>query len=393
MLELLAQTEGLDTVDAVIQDLAETAAQTPPLGWIMLAVGIFAGLAAGRIAQWLLRKAADRLRNRGWLMRGTIFADAASPVSLLLFAMGLAFGLTWVAVSPSTTSFIMRVLALLYIIAGGWFLYNLVDLVDLGLRHYTAKTKSTFDDQIVPLVRKTIRIFLVTVIVLFTAENVFDADITAWLAGLGIAGLAVSLAAQDSLKNLFGSLTIFLDRPFAIGHFVTYNGFTGTIEQIGFRSTRLRTLYGHLVTIPNSNIVVTEVENIGVRPSIRRDMTIRLSSDTLAAKVQQAVEIVREVLIEPDIASAFEMEKLPPRVYYADRDPDCYRILGYYWHHPGNYWEYMEHGQKVNLRILQRFDEAGIELSVPIQAIRLTTEQARSDDFEAETADGEGMTR
>src|SRR5690606_3820215 len=152
---------------------------------------------------------------------------------------------------PAVAGFTARVLALLYIIAGGWFLYNLVDLVDVALQRYTLRTKSTFDDQIVPLVRKTLRIFLVVVIVLFTAENVFDADITAWLAGLGIAGLAVSLAAQDSLKNLFGSLTIFLDRPFAVGHFVTYNGFTGTIEQIGFRSTRLRTLYGHLVTIPN----------------------------------------------------------------------------------------------------------------------------------------------
>src|SRR5690606_22104370 len=122
--------------------------------------------------------------------------------------------------SPAVAGFSERILSLLYIISGGWFLYNLVDLVDLAMRHYTARTQSTFDDQVVPLVRKTLRIFLVVVVVLFTAENVFKADITAWLAGLGIAGLAVSLAAQDSLKNLFGSLTIFLDRPFAIGHFV-----------------------------------------------------------------------------------------------------------------------------------------------------------------------------
>lgn len=343
----------------------------------MLGVGIFAGLALGKVAQWVLRQLGDRLRNRGWVIRGTVFANAASPTSLLLFAMGLAFGLSWVVMSPAVSDFISRILALLYIIAGGWFLYNLVDVVDLAMRRHVAKTRTTLDDQIVPLVRKTLRIFLVVVVVLFTAENIFNADITAWLAGLGIAGLAVSLAAQDSLKNLFGSLTIFLDRPFTIGHFVSYNGYTGTIEQIGFRSTRLRTLYGHLVTIPNSNIVVTEVENIGVRPSIRRDMVIRLSLETSPDKVEQAVEIIREVLSSEEIATAFDMENLPPRVYYADRDPDCYRIQIYYWHHPGVFWEYMEHAHKVNLRILRRFEEAEIELAVPIQKIRLSTDDQR----------------
>ncbi len=160
----------------------------------MLGVGIFAGLALGKVAQWVLRQLGDRLRNRGWVIRGTVFANAASPTSLLLFAMGLAFGLSWVVMSPAVSDFISRILALLYIIAGGWFLYNLVDVVDLAMRRHVAKTRTTLDDQIVPLVRKTLRIFLVVVVVLFTAENIFNADITAWMAGLGIAGLAVIIA-------------------------------------------------------------------------------------------------------------------------------------------------------------------------------------------------------
>ncbi len=362
----------LDSLEAVVTHLGQTASQTPLTGWIMLAVGIFLGVAGGHFAKWLLRKIGDRLRRQGWTMRGTVFANAASPGALLLLTMGLSFGLAWVAMSPPVADFVQRVLTLLYILSGGWFLYNLVDLVDLGMRYYTAKTRSAFDDQIVPLVRKTLRIFLVVVIVLFTAENVFKADITAWLTGLGIAGLAVSLAAQDSLKNLFGSLTIFLDRPFAIGHFVNYNGYIGTIEQIGFRSTRLRTLYGHLVTIPNSNIVVSEVENIGLRPSIRRDMTVRLSPDTPADKIEQAVQIVREVLSSPPISDAFDMEKLPPRVFYAERELECHRIAAYYWHHPGDFWIYMAHADKVNFAILRRFEEVGIELAVPLRAVRMS---------------------
>src|SRR5690606_23160639 len=136
------------------------------------------------------------------------------------------------------------IIAFLYIIAIGWFIYNLVDLVDIALRRLTAKTASKLDDMIAPLIRKALRIFVVVIFVLFVAENVFGADITAWLAGLGIAGLAVSLSAQDSIKNLFGSITILLDKPFPVGDRIIFNGTDGFIEEIGFRSTRIRTFGG-----------------------------------------------------------------------------------------------------------------------------------------------------
>ena len=160
-----------------------------------------------------------------------------------------------------------------------WYAFNLVSVVDVMLRRLTAKTDSSLDDQLVPLIRKTLRIFLVAVGVMFVVDSVFGQNVGALLAGLGIAGLAVSLAARPSLENLFGSITILLDRPFKVGQRIVYSGYDGVIEDIGFRSTKIRTGTGHLVTIPNANIVNNPVENIGDRPYIRRTMNVTITYD------------------------------------------------------------------------------------------------------------------
>ncbi|HMO27241.1 MAG TPA: mechanosensitive ion channel, partial [Tepidisphaeraceae bacterium] len=165
----------------------------------------------------LLRKFADRSAAKGQPVRETVLNSIAGPVALALLTLGIAIGLTSIALSDEVRAVTAGGIRLLNIVAIAWFLFNLVELVDLTLRRVTSRSQSKLDDQLVPLVRKTLRLFLLIVFVLFAAENVFGANISAWLAGLGIAGLAVSLAAQDSIRNFFGSLTIFVDRPFQVG--------------------------------------------------------------------------------------------------------------------------------------------------------------------------------
>jgi MscS family membrane protein len=252
-----------------------------------------------------------------------------------------------------------------------------VDLVEVALRNITARTETKLDDQLVPLVRKSLRVFVVVVFSLFIAENVFGANIGTWLAGLGIAGLAVSLAAQDSIKNVFGSITIILDQPFQQGDVINFTGTLGTIEEIGFRSTRLRTHQGTLVTIPNSKLTDTPVENITARPNIRRMFSITITYDTPLAKIEQAVQIVRDILAQPDIQSAFNMEKFPPRVYFDELNADSLNIKVFYWFHPAVYWDYLEHAQRFNLRLMQRFEEAGIDFAFPSRTLYLAGDSKR----------------
>lgn len=353
--------------------------------WGLLLAGIFVGLVAGRIAAFLLARVGAKLDHRGWKVQARALTDLLGPGKLALLSLGLMIGLAALKMSLMLQAFCGKTLLLLFTIACFWYGYNLVSVIDLLLRRLSRVGRRPLDEQfvemLVPLIRKTLRIFLVVIGVLFVADSVFDQNIGALLAGLGIAGIAVSLAAQDSLKNVFGSITILLDRPFRIGERIVFAGFDGMIEEIGFRSTKLRTLTGHLVTIPNSKIVNDPVENIGRRPYIRRIINLTITYDTPREKIDQAVRIVRNILEEEGIREAIHAtidgDEFPPRVYFNDFNADSLNILVIYWYAPPAYWDYLEHAQRLNLRIFEEFERAGIEFAFPTRTLYLAGDQRR----------------
>jgi MscS family membrane protein len=345
--------------------LLDTLRQTHWSGWLTLVVGVVGGLVLGRAVGAILRMIGARFERRGWEGRKIVFCAAAGPAALAIFTLGLAIGLAPVAMGPWLSDFSRRVVTLLYILAGAWFLYNLVDLADFTLRRFTARReKSYLDQQIGPIVRKTLRTFLVVIFILFTAQNVLGANIGAWLAGFGIAGLAVSLAAQDSLRNLFGSLMIFLDRPFAVGETIQFDRWEGVVEDIGFRSTRLRAQDGFVVTIPNSRLADNPIVNLDRRLHIRRLFNLVLSRDNPPEKIEQALEVIRDVLHDDDIASNFALTTHPPRIAFDEYAPGGHpNVRISYWYAGGDQWAYMEHAQRVNLRILRGLADAGIKMA------------------------------
>jgi MscS family membrane protein len=341
-------------------------------------------LSLGKIVQTLLRRSADKLEARNGQVRATVFRNSASPANLALISLGLLVGISFIHLEPAIQKLFLNVIKLLFLIALGWFLYNLVEVAELAITRVTRKTLTQLDDMIVPLIRKTLRIFLVIIFTLVVAQNVFGLNITGWLAGLGIAGLAVSLAAQDSIKNLFGSMTVFFDRPFTVGDFVTFDGSTGTIEEIGFRSTRIRIPAGHLITVPNMKFIDGTVENISKRPSIRREMNVTITYDTPLDKIEQAVELVRAVLNDPEVVAEgqFNMTDNPPHVSFNELNADSLNIRAYYWYQINKnpdrgFFTYLTHTQIVNLKLMRAFSEASIEFAFPTQTLYLAGDPAR----------------
>lgn len=366
--ERIVDTLGLET----------TIEQTPWWGWLALLGLIFGGVVIGRIASGTIRAAGSRLERRGAYAGATILRAAATPANLFFIALGLSIGLGFIALDGTAAGLRTRVLNFLYVIAVGWFLFNLVDLVDLWLRSLVSKTSSHLDDQLAPLIRKTLRIFLIVLIGLYTAQNIFNQDVTAWLTGLGIAGLAVSLAAQDSIRNLFGSITILLDKPFIVGERIVFDGFDGPVEEIGFRSTRLRTFDGELITIPNSRFIDNTVRNISRRPNIRRILDISVEYGTTPEQMRTGVEALRRLLLEPGIAEAFDHDKFPPRVYFNELASDHLNIRVIYWFHPASdWWGFMEHAQRVNLRVMEELTRVGVNFAFPTQTLVLTNDGDR----------------
>ena len=138
----------------VVEHLGTTISETPLLGWIILFAGILGGLIVGKVAQTVLRQFAERLSARGWIARGMVCRSAAGPVNLALITAGLTIGFTGVVLDRDVAPFVGKIIGLLYVVSLGWFLFNLVDLVDVGIRRITS------DSTILQLIRKALRIFL-----------------------------------------------------------------------------------------------------------------------------------------------------------------------------------------------------------------------------------------
>lgn len=200
-------------------------------------------------------------------------------------------------------------------------LYRLVDVFGLILAKRAEKTATSLDDQLIPLFRKSAKAFVIVFGIIVLLNNL-NFNLTALIAGASIGGLAFALAAQDTIKNLFGSLMIFVDRPFQIGDLVALEGATGTIEEVGFRSTRVRTPANSLVSVPNGKVVDMVIDNLGMRVYRRFQTSISLTYDTPVALIEMYCSGLRQiVLMHP------KTRKDAIDVYLNDMAPSSLNVL------------------------------------------------------------------
>jgi MscS family membrane protein len=353
-------------------NLGEVWSNNDVSAWATLLLAIFLGLLAGRILTWALGRVAKRCETRGWMGRAQLALDMVGPANLAMLTLGLNLGLADLRMSDFLVLFARKTLLLLYTIAVFWYAYNLVGVIDMLVRRLGRNGDVALDRQIVLLVSRSLRVFLVVIATLYVAESVFNQDIGAWLAGLGIVGLAVSLAAQDSLKHLFGSVTILLDRSFGIGDYIVSGTWEGTVEDIGFRSTRLRAPTGRVLTIPNSAMVNNPIENVSRRPAIRRIVTLLIAGQTPAEKLREVLTGLRAILDDRSIAAPLHPfvngAESVPLVQFEDIQSGAFKVTATYWHTSAPEVIYAAHTEQVNLRIIELLSKAGVELTQPLVA-------------------------
>ncbi len=296
----------------------------------------------------------------------------AKPISVAIFAVGLFICKLFLVfgeegISPAIGTLWMKVSQAVAAVAVAYALYRLVDVVEYYLTKVVNKTETKLDDMLVPVVRKSLRVTIAIIATLYIADGILGAEIKTILFSAGISGIAVALAAKDTIANFFGSITIFADRPFQVDEMIRVGEHCGPVEEVGFRSTKIRTLQGHLVTIPNNTIANSMVENIGKRPFIRRTSNITITYDSSFKKTTRAVEIIKEVLAGVEEVNG-DSNRLP-RVYFSDFNDCSLNIYMSYWVKPANYWVYHEVNERVNFEILKRFDAEKIEFAFPTQTL------------------------
>jgi MscS family membrane protein len=333
-------------------------------------------LAAGRIIQYSIKSYAQRLtKKKVDSPLAILLAALANPIYVAIFAAGISLAKVPLffddenGIRTTLGNGWTKIARVLAAIAVAYALYRLVDVIEYYLNRVVGKTETKLDDMLVPVVRKAMRVTIAIVAVLLISENILGANVKSLLLSAGVGGIAIALAAKETIANFFGSITIFADRPFQMGELVKIEGHFGPVEEVGFRSTRVRTLNGHLVTVPNSVIANSIVENVGQRPFIRRTSNITITYDSGHTKAKKAVEIIKEILAGvPEVNT--DPEKLP-RVYFSDFNDCSLNIYMSYWVKPPDYWVYHEVNQRVNLEMMKRFEAEGIEFAFPTQTLYL----------------------
>jgi MscS family membrane protein len=238
-----------------------------------------------------------------------------------------------------------------------WAFFNLVGLLETFLEGWVSKTESTLDDQLLPFIRKSIRIFILFLAVIMTIQNL-GYSISGLLASLGIGGLAVALAAKDTLSNIFGSLMILLDRPFHVGDWIKAGDMEGIIEEVGFRSTKIRTFAKTQITVPNNVIANLAIDNISRRPKRRIMFTVGVTYETKPEQMRSAVARIRDMLHDhPAIDQEYIL------VNFTEFGASSLDIFVYCFTKTVVWREYLEAREDVSLKIMDILDGLGLEIA------------------------------
>jgi MscS family membrane protein len=286
----------------------------------------------------------------------------SGPVKIVVFVIFLKIGLEVFDWGNVVNNILDKGLK---IIVAATITYAVLKLIDLSMMYWkeraAVETDRTFDEQLFPIIRKTLKVFVAVVAVLVTSQNL-GFDITAAIAGLSVGGLALGLAAQDTVANLFGAVAIFVDKPFRIGDRIQLDSVDGIVETIGLRSTRLRNLDGHLITIPNKTMGNATITNITRRPNIKTVVDIGITYDTPAEKVKRALQILKEVYKDhpQTVDCLISFNK------FAD---SALNIQVVHWWNSTDYKEYLAGFQDMNLALKERFDKEGIGFAFPTRTM------------------------
>jgi MscS family membrane protein len=264
--------------------------------WAGLFAVILFGMAVSRFLTLVMRSVIRRpFRQRHFRLDEKLGDDFIRPIRIALMAWFWLLGLTLLGVPPEVRSYLRIAAQVLTAIGAVWAIYRLIDIIGNFMQERAAQTENKFDDLLVPIVTRSLKIFVVVIAIVILADKAGQ-DPMKIVAGLGLGGLAFALAAKDVAANIFGSFTILLDRPFQIGDWVTIGNVDGTVESVGMRSTRVRTFYNSLITVPNSELISTSVDNWGERKYRRIKTTLSIAYDTPPEKIDAFCEGIRELI-------------------------------------------------------------------------------------------------
>ncbi len=258
-----------------------------------------------------------------------------------------------------------RIYGTLMAIALTWLILRVVDYIIMIMYERAQETEDKSDDQIILFLKDLIKVVVVILSVFFVLSAIFQLNITSLIAGLGIGGLAVALAAQDTLSNLLSSFIIFLDKPFKAGDLVTFDNITGTIEKVGFRSTQVRTLDKSLLTVPNKSLTDGPLNNITLSPFRRVKFMVGLTYGTSSAQLHKVIDEISEVL------KTHEETRDDYTVAFSDFSAYSMDIMVLFFVYSNDWDKMVRVKEEINFKIMDIVERNGCDFAFPTQTIHM----------------------
>lgn len=336
--------------------------------WQYLAIFIWLliGLVLRKLFEFIFDNYARRLVTRTQTSWDDMLIDETEAPISFLFMIGFFWAtFTNLMLSVTTNYYLSTILNVAFLASFVWLFYNLINVLTKYLEDVTAKTESKLDDQLVPLIRKALKVFIVVIGVIFILQN-NGINVTSLLAGLGLGGLAIALAAKDTLANFFGSITIFTDQPFQVGDLIKTSDAEGVVEEVGFRSTRLRTLYDSDLSVPNSILANTEIDNLGRRRRRRLNTTLNLTYDTSPEQIEAFVEGIKAI-----IKSTEEINQTNYEVHFNGYGAHSLDILVYLFFEVKDWSSQLQLQHNFLLDVMRLAKEVGVEFAFPTQTLHV----------------------
>ena len=332
------------------------------LNWVIAFGILILSFVVVKMLYWIFSNVIRRLTSKTKTNLDDVLIDKLEkPLTYLVLILGYWISIHYLFFKEEVELALENVAYFLLVIDVTAILSRIVDaLITEIIMPISEKSDSSFDNQLIPVIQKGVRSIIWILGIIIGLDNI-GFDITAMIAGLGIGGLALALAAQDSVKNIFAGIMIFLDKPFRIKDRIQVDGFDGIVEEVGLRSTRLRTLEGRIVTIPNSRFTDNSVTNVTSQPTLKVKLNLGLTYDTDEVQMQKAIDILEDIVknqeaITDDYAAGFNG--------FGDFSLN---ILFIYYVKPDSHW--LDTQTLVNKEVLRRFNKEGLEFAFPTQTI------------------------
>jgi MscS family membrane protein len=332
-------------------------------------VAVLVALVTKKMFAYLLtRLIAPLTRRTRTDLDDLLLESVRKPLELLVLVIGLfvAVQILQLPEEPlDARGFAYAILKVIVTVAVAWALFNMIGVFGSWLEKLSVRTDNALDDHLVPFICKTLRVFIVILAVIMAIQNL-GYSTSGLLASLGIGGMALALASKDTLSNIFGSLMIIFDRPFKIGDVVLAEGMEGVVEEVGFRSTKIRTFNKSLISVPNSMIANMPIDNITLSNKRRIRMTIGVTYDATTLQLRNLTARIRSLLNQHPGIDGDGVQ-----VSFTDFGASSLDILIQCFTITPNWNEYMDVREEVCLQIMEVLEELGLSFAFPSRTVFL----------------------